>query len=214
MHNWEPLFIEKIRETSQFDPAHDLAHLKRVVKTTHQLTHEEHANPQITYPAAWFHDFINIPKNDPRRSIASRLSAEAAIEYLRSVHFADESILLKIAHAIEAHSYSANIEPQTLEAAIVQDADRLDGLGAIGIARVFTVGGLLQRKLYHDQNPFGEPELGTRVFNDLEFTLDHFYVKLFKTAQTLKTKSGQREGQRRVQIMEEYLSHLKDEILT
>src|SRR5690606_13837471 len=117
---------------------------------------------------------VNVPKNDPRRSQASRFSAVAAVEFLREAAYPAQW-LEEIAHAIEAHSFSAGVEPRTLEAQVVQDADRLDGLGAIGIARCFTVGGLLRRPIYDPLDPWAKQ----RAWDDLRFTVDHFFVKLF-----------------------------------
>lgn len=213
---WEPRFERRIAETgsstgSGDDPAHDLAHFRRVVKTARALALEEGARLEVVIPAAWLHDLINVPKNDPRRSQASRLSSRAALEFLRESDFTGEEALLSaIGHAIEAHSFSARIEPVTLEAQIVQDADRLDGLGAIGIARCFSVSGLLGRRIYHSTDPFARD----RPLNDLENTVDHFYVKLFKTAETLRTRAGRIEGQRRAQYMRTFLEELAREVGT
>ena len=190
------------------DPAHDYAHFSRVTATARKLAREEGADPWVIMPAAWLHDLVNLPKNDPRRSEASRLSAIAAETLLRTLEY-PEAHLAGVRHAIEAHSYSANIATTSREAAIVQDADRLDGLGAIGIARVFSVGGLLKRRIYSADDPFGE---AGRKLDDLEFTIDHFFVKLFKTVETLKTVAGRKEGERRAQVMREYLEALRFEI--
>ena len=131
---WELKFEQKLVDQDLGnDPAHDLAHFRRVVKTAKMLTAEEGATLEVVVPAAWLHDLVNVPKNDPKRSLASRLSATAATEFLRSSGYPPEH-LERIHHAIEAHSFSAKIEAKTLEARIVQDADRLDGLGAVGIA--------------------------------------------------------------------------------
>jgi uncharacterized protein len=208
---WERRFSEKIEKEIAIegnDPAHDLAHFRRVVATAKHLSFGEKACLEIVIPAAWLHDLINVPKNDPRRSQASRLSAKAAIRFLENEGY-PTSYLDEIAHAIEAHSFSAQIEPTTIEAQIVQDADRLDGLGAIGIARVFAVSGLLRRKLYHVDDPFHSSD---RPLNDLEFTLDHFYQKLFKTASTLRTQAGREEGERRIKLMQRYLLELGREL--
>ncbi len=206
---WNQVFREKMSGELHGppDPAHDLAHFERVVKTALELARQENANESIVLPAAWFHDLVNVPKNDPRRSQASRLSAEAADQVLDELGY-DSSHRTEIKHAIEAHSYSADITPTTLEAKIVQDADRLDGLGAIGIARVFSVGGMLGRKIYSPTDPLGERG---RTLNDLEYTVDHFFVKLFKTVEKLNTSAGRAEGLRRVELMKSYLSELKRE---
>ena len=208
MNSWEEIFKKKISEiATNEDPAHDLLHFERVVATAKVFCEVEKGNPHIIVPAAWLHDFVIVPKNSPLRSQASKIAAEKAIEYLKSVNYPSE-FHSEIFHAIEAHSFSANIETKTLEAKIVQDADRLDGVGAIGIARCFATAALLKRPFYFDQDPFCED----REPNDLVFTVDHFYKKLFKTVETLKTESGKQEGKLRAQVMKEYLAQLKREI--
>ena len=205
---WEDKFRQKIIELDfGNDPAHDLAHFLRVSKTAKRLCSEESALWEVVIPAAWLHDFVNVPKNDPKRSQASRLSAIEALKYLRGIDYPEE-FLKGVQHAIEAHSFSAQIEPTTLEAKIVQDADRLDGLGAIGLARCFCVAGLLHRQIYESEDPFGV----SRKLDDLAYTIDHFYVKLFKVAETLQTKAGRAEGIRRVEFMRSYLKELGHEI--
>lgn len=209
LHPYEKLFEAKIATVaSSDDPAHDLNHFKRVVTMAKKLCVQENAKMEVVVPAAWLHDLVIVPKNSPLRSQASKLSAEKALEFLREINYPQE-FHQDIAHAIEGHSFSANIEVRTLEAQIVQDADRLDGLGAIGIARCFAVAGMLKRSFYQAEDPFCE----NRNPDDQHYTIDHFYQKLFKTADTLKTKSGQIEGVSRVQYMKQYLEFLKSEIL-
>lgn len=208
LSNWENKFEMKISEVaSSDDPAHDLLHFKRVVGLARRFCEQEKAQAEIVIPAAWLHDLVIVPKNSPLRSQASKLSAERALEFLTSIEY-PKIYFTDIAHAIEGHSFSANIEVKTLEAKIVQDADRLDGLGAIGIARCFATAGLLKRPFYNPDDPFCE----TRTPDDSQFTIDHFFTKLFKTAETLKTKSGLEEGQRRVDTMKAYLSTLRLDI--
>jgi len=92
----------------------------------------------------------------------------------------------EVYHAIEAHSYSANIPTRTLEAEVVQDADRLDSLGAIGIARCLLVGGRLNLQMFNHDDPFCDE----REPDDSRYTVDHFYAKLFKLPETMKTEAG------------------------
>lgn len=207
--NWEAKFESKISEiASSDDPAHDLLHFKRVVSLSKYLCEREGGNAEIVVPAAWLHDLVIVPKNSPLRNLASRLSAERAVEFLRSIDY-PKKFHDEIAHVVEGHSFSANIEVKTIEAKIVQDADRLDGLGAIGIARCFATAGLLKRAFYSPVDPFCD----VRSPDDSQFTVDHFFKKLFKTAETLKTKSGIEVGQRKVQVMKSYLSSLRAEVL-
>lgn len=206
--NWEEKFELKLAEVSKGgDPAHDFQHFKRVVNSAKKLCLMENAKMEVVVPAAWLHDLVNVPKDDPLRSQASRLSAMEALKYLKNVEYPLE-FLPEISHAIEAHSFSANLKPRTLEAMIVQDADRLDGLGAIGIARCFAIAGQLKRPFYAPFDPF----CIDRPADDSLYTIDHFYQKLFKTAEAMNTKSGKAEARRRVDVMSQFLDDLNLEI--
>jgi uncharacterized protein len=113
-----------------------------------------------------------------------------------------------IKHAIAAHSFSAGIIPQTLEAKVVQDADRLDAIGAIGIARCFVIGGALDTQLYDLQEPFPVD----READDRAYVIDHFYVKLLKLAELMHTRSGRHEADQRTAFMRHYLAQLGGEL--
>ena len=189
------------------DAAHDLGHIRRVVANCRQLSDTEDADARVTLPAAWLHDCVAIAKNSPDRSQGSRLAAQAAIEFLKGEHFPAD-LLDEVYHAIEAHSFSAAIPPQTLEARVVQDADRLDSLGAIGIARCLIVGGKLDRPLYDPGDPFCK----RREPDDNRYSLDHFYVKLLKLPDMMQTDSGRAEAHQRVNRMERWLDELDLEI--
>jgi uncharacterized protein len=206
---WEPKFEALLRaQVIVEDPAHDLDHVRRVVHTARRLAATEGANLSIVIPAAWLHDLVAIPKNDPRRSQASRMAAETAACFLSTAGYPGE-LVGAITHAIEAHSFSAGIIPRTIEAAVVQDADRLEALGAIGIARCFSTAGTMGRRYYEPSDPFAEH----RPPDDADNTLDHFGVKLFKVAATLRTAAGREEGGRRAAFMRTYLDELKREIM-
>lgn len=199
--NWQQIFEEAAQKLyPAVDPSHDILHIRRVVRMASKLAVAEGANMEIVLPAAWLHDCVNVAKDDPRRKQASRLSADHAVAWLRGQGY-PEQYLDGIHHAIAAHSFSANIPAETVEAKVVQDADRLDGLGAIGIARCFTVGTLLQRPYYFD----GDILARRRTPDDAAQTIDHFFVKLFKTAETLQTAAGREEGARRIAFMRDYL---------
>jgi uncharacterized protein len=190
------------------DAAHDLAHVKRVVKNCIYLTEIETADAFVTLPSAWLHDCVAVAKDSPLRSRGSRLAADAAIAFLSEVSYPGEH-LADVYHAIEAHSFTADIPPRSLEARVVQDADRLDSLGAIGIARCLLVGGHLNRPLCDPLDPFCD----SREPDDSIYTIDHFYTKLFKLPDTMQTEAGRTEAHRRAALMQEYLDNLRAEIL-
>lgn len=189
------------------DAAHDISHVRRVVANTRVLTRLEQADPRVTLPAAWLHDCVAIAKDDPRRSQGSRLAAEAAVAFLQTQPYPPD-LLDGVRHAVEAHSYSAGITAETVEAKVVQDADRMDSLGAIGIARCLLVGGRLDRPLMALEDPFCDQ----REPDDSQYTIDHFYNKLFKLPATMQTQAGRRVAEERAQLMRDYLDKLREEI--
>lgn len=199
--------LEYLGEHMSGDPAHDISHVKRVVKNTIYLTELEKGNLSVTVPAAWLHDCYSVAKDSPQRDEASKLAAQQALTFLSQISYPEQH-LPAIAHAIEAHSYSAGIETRTLEAMIVQDADRLEALGAIGIARCLLTGGSMGSQLYHEQDPF----CATRQPADRDYAIDHFYAKLFSLPGTMKTRAGKREAKRRVAYMQGFLAQLRNEI--
>lgn len=207
LSNFEPLFAEFIQQQQIHDAAHDLNHIKRVVKSAKLIAQQEGANLEIVVPAAWLHDCVSFPKNHPDNKRASVCAAEKAIEFLGTIHYPSVHYDA-IYHAICAHSYSAKIPTETLEAQVVQDADRLDGLGAIGVSRCMLVAGKLDSKIYNNTDPFCE----NRPADSKIAAVDHFYEKLFKTAETMQTQAGKDEANRRVVFMKSFLNQLNTEI--
>ncbi|MBQ4861869.1 HD domain-containing protein [Pseudoalteromonas sp. MMG013] len=189
------------------DTAHDITHIERVVKVAKQLTEVENADLSIVLPAAWLHDCVAVAKNHPDRAKASHMAADKAVVFLQSQGY-DDTKLAAIHHAIVAHSFSANVTPMTLEAKIVQDADRMDALGAIGVSRCMKVGGAIARHLYHPEDPMCE----YREADDKKYTLDHFFIKLLHIAAQMHTDAAKSEAAKRTAFMEDFLMKLKEEI--
>lgn len=113
-----------------------------------------------------------------------------------------------LAHAIEAHSYSARIPPLTLEAKILQDADRLEALGAIGLARVFAVSGAMNAALFDADDPFAE----RRALDDKRWALDHFQTKLLRLPETMQTAKGRAIALRNAGYLVEFMAKLSGEL--
>ncbi|MGH1355865.1 MAG: HD domain-containing protein [Thalassovita sp.] len=189
------------------DAAHDLAHLDRVWLTCQDISKSLQVDNAPLMAAAYLHDLVNLPKDDPNRAQASTLSAQAAIPHLRALGFTGIQAN-QTCHAITAHSFSAGIEPVSDTARILRDADRLDALGAIGIARTFAVSGQLGRKFYDLDDPFAT----TRTLDDTEFALDHWPLKLLRLPDGMLTERGRQIAQERVALMRDFLSHFASEI--
>lgn len=205
---WERRFADFLDAAMhEADAAHDRAHIRRVVATARALAREEGAEQAVVVPAAWLHDCVVVSKDAEDRAQASTRAAERAAQFLQEAGYPPQWIP-GIRHAIAAHSYSAGIPPETPEACVVQDADRLDALGAIGIARCFAVGGALGHALYDPADPF----CADRTPDDGTYVVDHFYAKLFELPATMQTDAGRAEAERRVRFMKEYLRTLGEEI--
>jgi uncharacterized protein len=119
-----------------------------------------------------------------------------------------EDVRKRVLYAVEVHRFSKGIVPVTLEARILQDADRLDALGAIGIARVFLTGGFLGRPLYNPVDPFCR----SREPDDERWNLDHFFRKLLKLESGMHTDTARKLAARRADVLRRYLSELQMEI--
>lgn len=192
----------------QADSAHDLAHLDRVWATAKRIaTAQGGANLKVLLGAAYLHDLVNLPKDAPNRAEAAALSANAAAPILRDLGFsANETLATQ--HCIKAHSFSAGIPPQSPEAEILRDADRLDALGAIGIARTFSVAGALGRAIYDAGDPFA----ANRSLDDQVWSIDHWHLKLLQLPRDMLTTKGREIADRRARLMLAYLEQLADEI--
>ena len=187
---WRTKLAAMAAGSADTDGAHDSAHLERVWRNAQALlAHYPAADKLVVLAASYLHDLVNLPKNDPERDQASRRSARLALHQLSHLAFPAEK-LDAVAHAIEAHSFSAAIPAETIEAKIVQDADRLDGLGLVGLARMFYIAGRMESGLAHPSDPLGVE----REFDDRRYALDHIMVKLRKLPDMMQTSAARELG--------------------
>ncbi|MCV0372093.1 MAG: HD domain-containing protein [Nitrosarchaeum sp.] len=198
---------DMVRKKIKNDSAHDFNHIMRVYKNAQKLCKKEKANEKLVLSSVLLHDIISYPKSDKRCKISSVESAEEAKKILKAFDFTDKEIQI-VSDAIRDHSFSRGKIPKTLEGKILQDADRLDAIGAIGIARVFAVGGSEGRPFYNSDDPF----CTSRPPNDKAWTLDHFYQKLLKLESLMNTESAKIEAKRRTKILKKFLMDLQHEL--
>lgn len=201
------LLQKYVQEKMENDPAHDFAHIQRVYKNAQKLCKKEKTNEKLVLSAVLLHDIVSYPKSDKRSKLSSVKSAQEAKKILTKLNYDSEDIQI-ICDAIRDHSFSRGKTPKTIEGKILQDADRLDAIGAIGIARVFAVGGNERRPFYNSEDPFCK----ARTPDDKTWTLDHFYNKLLKLDSMMNTKYAKIEAKKRTQVLKKYLSDLKREI--
>ncbi len=197
----------EVKKRIENDSAHDFEHTIRVYKNAQKICKKEKANEKLVLSAALLHDIVSYPKSDKRSKTSSFESAKKSKQILEKLDFSNEEIVI-ILDAIKDHSFSQNKIPKTIEGKILQDADRLDALGAIGIARVFATGGSLKRPFYNIDDPFCK----RRIPDDHTWTVDNFFQKLLKLESLMNTKSGKAEAKKRTRILKEFLNQLKQEV--
>jgi len=194
------------------DLSHDADHVLRVSSWAVRLARDEGVDSELACAAGIAHDLVNVPKESPDRPQASALSAIAGTELLRQAGFDDEAVMA-VVNAVRTCSWSRGLAPTSPLGAVLQDADRLDAMGAIGIARVIACAqGMATRgtgaRLYDPDDP---DATGQRTLNDHKFVVDHFRAKLLKLAESMHTATGQRHGRLRHAFMEQYLAQLRSE---
>ena len=185
------------------DPAHDFEHVMRVYRNAERICKNENGNKKLILSAVLLHDIIKI-KN---RKDSALKSAKLSEKILKENYFLDDEITI-ISDAIREHSFSKGKTPSTIEGKILQDADRLDAIGAIGLARVFSFSGSNNRPFYDPKDPFSK----NRSVNDKKWALDHFYEKLLTLEQKMNTKTGKLLAKKRTKILKDFLKEIKNEI--
>lgn len=210
LYHWQQRFEAWLSQHhGQEDAAHDISHFRRVWATAQQLAEETATDRLVILTACYFHDIVSLAKNHPERSRSSAMAAEKTLAILQSA-FPDFPVerYAAVLHAIEAHSFSAAIAPRSEEAKIVQDADRLEALGAIGLARVFAVSGALNNILFDASDPFAD----RRELNDKTYALDHFQCKLLRLPQTMQTEKGRAMAIHNARFLVQFMAKLSAEL--
>lgn len=200
------------KAAASLDPAHDALHLERVVSNVKLIVAadpgiEQQIDWLVLLAAAWLHDCVQLPKRDSQPGAAAIGSAEQARGILTSAGV-DESRIEHICTAIEEHSFSAGHHPSSVESAVLQDADRLDALGAIGIARLWCVAANHQALLYDPLDPSAQE----RPLQDDKYALDHVQSKLLKLPAMMHTEPARAIARQRAAFIERYVATLLDEV--
>lgn len=209
LNMWEEIFKKSILETQSDDASHDLGHFQRVYSIAKKIAEEESepCDLEVILAAAYFHDIISLPKDHPQRHKSSELAAKKAKDILQKLDFPLEKID-HVCSCILTHSFSAGKEPQSLEAKIIQDADRMEALGALGVIRTFYVSGRLGREPYDPTDMFAL----NRELDDKLYGLDHFYIKLFKLSKMLQTDGGRKVAREKEVYLTDFIDALKDDV--
>jgi uncharacterized protein len=187
------------------DPGHDIHHARRVALWTLRLAPE--VAPRLAIAAALLHDVVNVDKGSPERPRASVASADVAAALLPRHGFSVEEVS-EVTRAIRDHSYSRGAVPDSLLGKALQDADRLEALGALGLLRCASTGARMGARYFDPADPWAE----RRELDDRRQSVDHFFTKLLRLPGTMRTERGRREAERRAAFLESFLAQLASEL--
>ena len=199
---------EEVKKYFSGDTGHGLEHTQRVYKLCEHIGNKENADIEIVLPAAILHDIARKEQDDSKGKIdhASR-GAELAREILKKLGLEDDKIE-KIAHCIEAHRFRKELIPQSLEAKIIYDADKLDSIGSIGIARTFyfaaSLGAIVHNKDIDVEN--------TKEYSKDDCAYREFLVKLRYIKNKIITNEAKKLAEERHNFMVEFFDRLKKEV--
>jgi uncharacterized protein len=204
---WSRLAREAEARLADAEPAHDFFHVTRVVQNARIIAGGEGADETISTVAALLHELFTYPKGHPESHRAGDVCAEHARALLERED-APRSMIDPVASAIRDHAFSKGAIPQSLDARILQDADRLDALGAIGLARMWATCADMKRPFYAPDDPFCD----ARAPDDKAWGLDHVKKKLLVVPERLHTESARAIAERRVAFLRTYVDELRHEI--
>jgi uncharacterized protein len=188
---------------------HDWWHVYRVWKTAQRIGQSENADPLVVELAALLHDIADWKAHGGDTAIGPK----TARAWLASLDL-DAGTIDRVCQIVADISFKgANVEQPTLslEGQVVQDADRLDAIGAIGIARTFAYGGSKGRLIYDPACPPVEHHTAESYFNNSGATINHFYEKLLLLKDRMNTPAGKAIAQQRHEFMEDYLRRFYEE---
>lgn len=212
------LLRDRVREIPPADAGHDFHHTLRVARLSLEILRKESQSltgldpgndeESAVVASALLHDCVPVPKNSPLRKESARLCSEKATEWLKELEWSPGTMIPVIAGAIRDHSYSGGRTPETLIGKCLQDADRLEALGALGLYRTIATGVSMGTQLFDPNDPFAEK----RALDDRAFTLDHFFTKLLKLPETFQTHTAKSEAVARAEYLKGFVAQLRHEL--
>ncbi len=201
-------FFEELKEKIQIyfeeGGSHSFDHTQRVYNLALKISKGENADLDIVKTASLLHDIARLKQDNKEIECHAEHGAEMVREILEKTNFPKGKIE-KVCYAIKSHRYSKGLKAETKEAEILQDADRLDALGAICIGRIFSYGGKKGRALYDSKI---KPDV--KYKSDAKTSLNHFYEKNLKIKpETFKTKKARKIAKGRYKFIEEFVKRFK-----
>jgi len=192
---------KKIKPYFEKHGGHDFTHTERVYRNAIKISKGENVDLDVIKAAALLHDIARNMEDTRKIRCHAKEGAKIAKRILKEINFPEEKIE-KVVHAIKVHRYSKNKKAETKEAEIIQDADRLDALGAICIARIFRYGAKEGRPIYDPKIPSKQKYEG-----NAKTSINHFYEKILKIKpETFKTKKARSMAEKRYKFVKNFVN--------
>jgi len=189
-------------------PTHDFSHVKRVYNLCMKIGKKEKADLEVLRLASLLHDIGRI-KGDEDHEIHSIEIAEKVMDKYKI----DEKTKRNVIHCIKTHRYRNNAVPETLEAKILYDADKIDAIGAIGICRAYSFGGENGQKLYRKEDFSNKDiEVSRKLDHKKHTPVIEYKAKLSRIKDTVLTEEGKRIAEERNKFMKNFFLRLEKEI--
>ena len=193
---------EKILSNFEEGGSHAFDHTERVYNLALKIGKKENADLDVIGAAALLHDVARLKEDNKEVECHAESGSEIAEKILKEMNFPEDKIK-NVVHSIKVHRHSKGLIAKTKEAKIIQDADRLDALGAMTIARMFSTGGKMDRPLYKPDIPFGEIKKGY----DSDSTIHGFYAKILKIKpENFNTEFAKKLAKGRYLFVENFLN--------
>ena len=191
---------------------HDISHLIRTMKTALYIQEKEGGDRIIVGISAFLHDIHRIMQNESGKFVSPKDSIPKVKDILSHINLSEEQIN-KICYCIEYHEeYNWNGKNvEDINTLILQDADNLDAIGAIGIGRTFSYGGSYNVVMYDDSVPLNENNDYSEANGDDPSTIHHFYHKLFKLCNNMNTKTAKELANKRTEFMKDFVKEFLSE---
>jgi uncharacterized protein len=209
MHPIQDTITYVKEQLAEAEGGHDWRHIERVWKTAKHIAKTETVDLLVVELGALLHDIADSKFHDGDESIGPR----KASAFLHTLEI-EENVISHVIRIIENISFKGGKEAQTFQSTeldVVQDADRLDALGAIGIARTFNYGGFKNREIYNPTIPSNLNMTKEEYKKSTAPSINHFYEKLLLLKDRMNTATGKAMAAKRHQFMEHYLEQFYNE---
>lgn len=206
---WQKLYASAEKELADGPGCHDFAHVLRVLHNAERIAETEQVTDLFTLRVgALLHDIARPEEQRANGTVChALLGAEKAAIVLRQCGCTDETFIRQVSDIVRSHRYRGDVPPETLEERIVYDADKLDSLGAFGVARSFHFAGRIGARLHNTR----EAAMNSAAYSREDTAYREYLIKLRYLPERMLTDTGKRLAEKRSKFMFDFFDELEKE---